>query len=964
MNHNKGNLSVYRASAGSGKTFHLALTYITLLLGYKDEAGDYHLFKADDLRRHREILAITFTNKATAEMRSRIIKELNLLAGPNEHSDYLAHLRELLGYNKEDTTPDNDIRQCARRALDSILFDLGEIQISTIDAFFQRVLRSFAYEADLAGNYELSLEDKQITEQSINELLALACDYRTTVKPKNLNPKVLKSRIANLITTQVMKGDEYRIFNSKSKLRSDLVKFVNALSGEDYQDFSTDIESFLAIPNAIENLESALKSKRAELYDQLLDFIANVRSSVINNFLYRYLNNAFLLIEQGRFNELSVANFSYFSPDFPNIEKLISAEGKKKYPDEAKQFFDEFRNLSEPFGKICTIDTLLANLKYYGLFHEVLKVRQALKVHLNTVMLSDTNTLLNKIIGDDTTPFIYERIGRRLRHFLIDEFQDTSLLQWCNLKPLLIESLSENHENLIIGDVKQCIYRFRNSDPQLLATELERTEGIKNHFNSESLASNWRSSKTVVDFNNLLFSEAGKVISQIVNSGKADAYLNVHQTAQRSELSGYVDIALNINERSSGPTIDPICRMIEHIVRQLNNGYKPGDITVLVRTNKEGKTIVNELLDAVNSGKLPASTQVLSDEALYVGSAKSVKWLVSTLRQMEQPPKRQEPKPGKLPAMTDYDLDFINERILINERSTDVDDPVAAAISEFNMRRASNEMPGADAANRLKRASGQSLFEIVETLIAQMPVQELLTTEALYINAFQDLVIDYCRGKSPSLSGFLRLWDEQLEEKAAVGLVEGVNAIRVMTIHKSKGLEFKCVHLPMVGGVLDDEKTTRWYEIGKFLESLNLGVDIPKYFPLNAKVRNTGNIPWEQTAFASQIKEYKDDQTIDELNSLYVAFTRAEQELIVTLNSSSIKFENLTATSLLWPIILSNYSENPEADNIRIGSPSTPKVDEKESKQIINIESYKIQNREDMWTNTKASRQTDSGEFL
>ncbi len=960
---NEGNLNVYRASAGSGKTFHLALTYITLLLGYKSESGRYLLFKADDMRRHREILAITFTNKATAEMRSRIVEELNTLANPASKSAYLPHLRSLLGYDASDPTPDNDIRQSARRALDSILFDLGEIQISTIDAFFQRVLRSFAYEADLAGNYELSLEDKQITEQAINELLALSCGYRSTVKPKNLNPDVLAKRISNLITNQVLNGEEYKIFNSKSSLRSELVKFVNALSGEDYQTKGADIEEFLAIPGAIENFEEALKHKRSELYTQLLEFITRVRSSAINEYLSSALSNAFNLIEQGRLRDLSRANFSYFSPNYATPEKLILVKGKKQFPDESVRFFNDLASISEPFSRLCTIETMLANMKYYGLFHEVLKVRQALKVHLNTVMLSDTNTLLNKIIGDDTTPFIYERIGRRLQHFLIDEFQDTSKLQWKNLKPLLAESLSENHENLIIGDVKQCIYRFRNSDPQLLANELEKTADIKNHFNPKSLDSNWRSSKTVVDFNNLLFSEAGRIIASQVNDSKADAYLNVAQKAEQSNLPGYVNIALNINEKT-GPTVDPITRMVEHIARQLANGFTPGDITVLVRTNKEGKTIVGELLDAVNCGKLPASTQVLSDEALYVSSAKSVKWLVGCMRQMLQPAPKQEVAAGKLPPMTDYDLDFINERILINERDNNIDDPVSAAISEFNNHRTNRRETDTNAADRLRRASGQSLYEIVQALLSQMPLQELLTTEALYINAFQDLVIDYCRGKAPSLSGFLKLWDEELEAKAAVGLVEGVNAIRVMTIHKSKGLEFKCVHLPLIGGALDEEKTTRWYDVSEFLNSLELGVDVPHYFPLNAHFRNTGSMPYELTAFADQIKEYKDDQTIDELNSLYVAFTRAEQELIVTLNSRSKNLDVMTAAGLLWPIIEANYPQAANADCIEIGSPTTPKTKNKAKKQIINIDSYKIQNREDMWRHTKASQLSDSGELL
>lgn len=973
-----GKLLVYRASAGSGKTYQLALTYITLLLGYTDEYGKYHLLHADSPRRHREILAITFTNKATAEMRRRIIKELALLADSDGNSSYLSDFRQLLGKSRDDATVDNDIHQAAQRALDSMLFDLGEIQISTIDAFFQRVLRSFAYEADLAGNYELSIEDQLMTQQAINDLLAIACGYRSTVNPKDINKSVLSRRLSQLITNQIDKGDEYKIFNSRSSLRLGLIDFVKALSGEDYQLKREEIESFLLKPGAIDDFEQALKKRTRLLEDQIGSTLARFQAQEISKYFSKYFNNAIVNFFESGLTNFTEAHYSYFNPESPKQKSVIVAEGKKKLPADTAAFFSELEMLGEPFRQLCTLQTLLNNIKYFGLFHDVVKVQQALKVHTNTVMLSDTNTLLNKIIGNSETPFIYERIGRQLRHFLIDEFQDTSRLQWQNLLPLLRDSLSStndsltgdndslvaDNESLIIGDVKQCIYRFRNSDPQLLARELEQAPGIGDNFNPKSLDNNWRSSKTIVDFNNRLFEGVGRRIeaNNLVDHNKAEAYKTVAQTAVRTNLSGYVNVALSTDGESS--SFDPVQRMLDHIARQLASGYKPGDITVLVSTNSEAKKIVSELFESVGSGKLPAYTQILSDEALLVSSAKSVRWIVSRLNQMLLLPEKKDIQVGKLPQVTEFDLDYINERISLHSQNGLISDPVEQAIEDFSDIQSRGQTTlDINEQSRKERAGGQSLFEIVQGLIATLPIEDWKSTEVLYLNAFQDLVLDYSRGRSPSLSGFMTLWNDKLSESAAVGLIEGVNAIRVMTIHKSKGLEFKCVHLPFIEGPLDEEKTTRWYEIGMFLNSLNLGVDVPAYFPLNAQRRNTGAMPVEATAFYPEIKRYKDDQTIDRLNSLYVAFTRAERELIVTIRTKK-KMGELTAAGLLWPEIEAMRT-NGDSDNqiVEFGEPTVAghESGSTNSDGLISIGTYEIRKRKNMWAQTKAANISDSG---
>ena len=231
-----GALQVCRASAGSGKTYQLALKYITLLLG-KFKAGRLQLFKGNDLRRHREILAITFTNKATQEMRRRIVRELSLLADVNSASGYRKDLHLMIDpddVNLENADIDREVSLAASRALDSMLFDFGEMQISTIDAFFQRVLRSFAYEADLAGNYELMLENDQMTDMAISDMLAHACGMKGVVVPKGLNSGYLRAQVKKLIEYQIGKGGEYKVFSPDSNLRADMVRYIGQLSDESY----------------------------------------------------------------------------------------------------------------------------------------------------------------------------------------------------------------------------------------------------------------------------------------------------------------------------------------------------------------------------------------------------------------------------------------------------------------------------------------------------------------------------------------------------------------------------------------------------------------------------------------------------------------------------------------------------------------------------------------------------------
>lgn len=962
-------LRVYRASAGSGKTYQLALKYITLLLGQWN--GDtYRLFKGDDLRRHREILAITFTNKATQEMRSRIVKELALLSDLNADSGYRKDIHLMVAPDETDLLDkdiDRRVSEAARHALDSMLFDFGEMQVSTIDAFFQRVLRSFAYEADLAGNYDLMLENDRMTDMAISNMLAMACGMKGVVMPRGVNVGYIRQRIGTIVCDQVAKGGEYKIFSADSSLRADMVKFVKQLSDEDYQAKKADIDAFLAKPNAIPRLVEALKAKRDELLLTVNERVDLVLKSEAAAKLSANARKMFDKICSGEIDSLTPTNLALLLPDAA-YGKLLN---KNKFTDDVVRFFESaVESVFDVVRTLLSINLLLRNVNFLGLFREILVVQQSLKSHLNTILLSDTNELLRLIIDDSETPFIYERIGRKLHHFLIDEFQDTSRLQWQNLLPLLSESLGNGNENLIIGDVKQCIYRFRNSNPELLAHDIDRNPRISPYIEHCSLDSNWRSAPEIVEFNNGLFEKVGQRAD--VQHPKADAYQTVRQIARNNKISGYVDIALTAKDKLHTPGFT---RMVEHMARQLRSGYTPGDIVVLVRTRSDAHAVVEALLQAGRDEQLPPGTMVLSDEALYVASARSVQWIVAQLQEMNAMPQKQQRINSRgLPSASQQDIDWLQEHLLTIAKDSTVDNPLEKAIADFNARR--QEAGSSDNAmkRRLQRASGQSLFEIVEELIRNLPDDNLRHSEAQYISAFQDLVLDYCRQTAPTLQGFLKLWDDELADKAAVGLAEGVDAVRVMTIHKSKGLEFGCVHIPILDNVIDSERNNRWYDVREFFSALGLEVDTPGYYPIKP---NSGINP-QYTAFACEFRNLKDDQTIDEINALYVAFTRACQELIVTITdprSESKKGGELPLnhpSGLICPL-LSAMTE-PSANNTwKFGEPTQKYVKpsgqgaDRQSPEYMEpliLETYETRMRENIWSQTKAANVSDSGEII
>lgn len=934
-------LTIFKASAGSGKTFQLALYYLTNILSIPIEGSTHRRLISPDISaaRHREILAITFTNKATEEMKVRIINALREVSNLKKQSSYRTALLSVID------TDASHLALASARTLSAILYDFGNMHISTIDSFFQSVLRSFAYEADLSGNYELMLDGRQLQEMAIADTLASAANMKTGTNGKALNRQQLRTWLYDFLQQRITDCKDITLFDSQSSLRRDFAFFMRNLSGDAYQKHARQLNDFFSNNRAIENLQAALASK--------LQAITAETSAIANELLlsisdFKNVASFIKCASEGRYKDYSSSNISYINGEFENSKIL------KKGTSEADA--DRLRSLFDKMLANCklqlTIDAMLKQIYSLGLFKEVDSMERELKLQQNTILLSDTTSLLHGIIDDCPTPFIYERTGQRLHHFLIDEFQDTSLMQWQNLSPLVTESLSSGYDNLIIGDVKQCIYRFRNAEPSLLDRGIELE--LSDYVSSPTLDKNFRSSPTVVEFNCGLFDK----LSQ--NMGFKGSYSSIHQSAMKTDLPGYVHVeTVNSDEEA-------LDRMIQQMQRQLDpagGGYSPGDIVVLTRTNSQARIIVEKLVsESRNGGALPG-VSVLSDEALYVNNSRAVRFMIDKLREINRLKRIKEDLPEdsralKRQSTTELDIEWMSRTLTeLNSQGIAGEDALTQMLGIFDNE--SRHAPFSNEDETLRNlGQGRSLFQIVESLVNMLPDSAWIQEEAIYISAFQDLILDFCRTSSPGINNFLNLWDSTLKSTAAIGLAAGVDAIRVMTIHKSKGLEFPCVHLPFLNDKMDDEKGLKWYDATAAFKALNLPCVTPDIFPVDSVKALDG------TFFRDEYQQNRREGMLDSLNVMYVAFTRAVNELSINMRIDSNKSLPVNIITPVLAEMSQCHLPDKEPWECNFGTPThkdcIQTIQQQEAAKTLHIDTYDTPHRlQNMWSFTEPTTEPE-----
>lgn len=953
-------LTVYKASAGSGKTYTLTYEYIKFLLGYKDpDTGIYHL-RTNPKEEHQSILAVTFTNKATEEMKRRIIKELALIAEMpsmgDEKSPYLNDLLKLYRCEPQ------QLRETARIALFQLLFNYTFFNVSTIDSFFQNVLRTFAFEAELDGNYEIELHDSLAFAAGITELLN-TIRYKDDAHSQQLS-KWIKKYMFSLID----KGNKFNVFNRRSQAFDDLYKFVKNTSNEQFKlllddkvigyfyDSSRIIKFEEKLTTEIDNIITQINDSAESALSILTEDELNGLNSNIHKPLQKwakYKRGEGFKAPSSTFIKAGTGEQSPFLSEY--IKKKTNAASLCKQEPIA----NAVASITSKVQRLKLLSLLHKDIYMLGLVGDILKNVKQYREENNLILLSDTNDLLQRIISKEEAPFIYERMGMRLKHFLIDEFQDTSKMQWLNINPLVSESLSNNYDNLIIGDEKQCIYRFRNSDPSLLREQVSREfEGnIIERGDNITENTNWRSSAEVIKFNNTLFSALASIL------GVNDVYSNVTQqvSAKHSSHHGYVKVEFFDDKDTDKEQRELLAldKMACDIKRQLNSGYKQSDIAILARWNKEGHKIIEYLMKLMaNPDADFPKINIISDDSFKIDSSPMVKLILSVLRLIND-----EADMSSRRSPQHNTKKFTHRYIFYSTNGKSPNEAIELASSKDQL----------EIDNLLEKVLDMrclNLPSLVERIIEfYITDKDTRTREAIFLTAFQDEVLDFCSHGKSDINSFLKWWDNPQAEHIITSSTE-IDAIRVMTIHKSKGLEFKCVHIPLAKWKLAGKSSLKWFkgiEIDGFEDEI-----VPPVLALSNSEKNLKGTPFEAEWLAS-----KQADKIDELNATYVAFTRAIDELCINCIYSAkgniandIKKAFELATSTFCDSLKDSYKEaNGElfipldgiVDNkiLEIGKPTTAIIESDDkcnippAEHVENCEAayYFVNSRDDVWEN-------------
>lgn len=790
-------LEIMKASAGSGKTYRLARKYISLLLQSKDRYA------------YRHILAVTFTNKATDEMKGRILKELHVLATRPQESDYHDHF--VPAYFPSDS----DLQKKAETVLSDMLHDYSAFAVSTIDRFFQQTLKAFSREIGQFASYQVELDKDSLVAESVDRILDSLTEEDSG----------LLSWLTDNVLEQIEQGGRYsmdaNLLEMAKRLKSAQRQEVMEKSGVG-ADKEYPKEKLLEIREICRRIVSDFRTAVKDSARVALDIIeqAGVNPAESNRGfmkkLYQYSE-----LEDGDAIEALPETFTSKALDHEQwFAKTKAAKLKPLvYPFLEAPLEDFCALFDKEFKVYNTAQILDGQLYGLGVAGELDKAFKELMKEKNVLCIDDSNTILRDIIDGSDAPFVYEKLGVRYEHFLLDEFQDTAGVQWSNFSPLLHESESKGGESLIVGDVKQSIYRWRGSDWKLLNDIVpDEFEGHK----EEVLDTNYRSLANVVNFNNLFFKSAAAILDRM-NGFEKDGpmsviYSDVRQmTGKKSSAKGSVSLTFC-------PKEDELKKVLEAVHEAQANGASLSEIAVLVRSNAIGEDVSMYLID----NDIP----VITDDSLRVKSSITVRRLVSLM------------------SFADNPQDTVNGYLA---ESLDI---------------------------ALPRECG-SLVDMVEALFRELKTKDadgLWKGEALHIQSFMDHVQEYVSMNGNSLRGFLKYWDG---ENPSICSPSSGESVRVMTIHKSKGLDFPYVIIPFAENI-------NLYKAGSYwcvpeLEGTPLdGVADGVYDVTLSKAS-------EDTLFAEDYRKENFLQQVDNINTIYVAMTRAALGMHIIAKTPSAK---------------------------------------------------------------------------
>ena len=805
LNQNNKPFKIYKASAGSGKTFTIVKEYLTLCLG--DNADAY-----------REILAVTFTNKAANEMKAKILRFLLGISEGSSKGDIRqmrSYLISALGIEEREL-----IRR-AKQLYIKILHNYSDMAVCTIDSFVQRLSRSFAKELDLPGQYSVILDNDDLIDEII----------------QRLSDEIGKDQFITKILSEFV---EFNLSEETSwNVKKLIGEFIEKLLSEDayrkgnYQNFiALDEEKYKTIKKYVhsenektkESLSLIIKNIEAEenrLGITDLDYNGKAKTG---------LSSVKKKMQEGK-SSVTTAT----------IEKILS--GEKNWNDAKSLVSDNsivsvYSNAIEKYkslySKKLIFETIEKDLYLYVLRNHVFELIREYIAETSQVHISEFNKRISDILGDCSVPFIYERIGERYRHYFIDEFQDTSVLQWQNFLPLIENSLSFGNMNMIVGDAKQSIYRFRSGEVEQiinLPKIYKRPEGefglrCEEQFVSSAqkmtLGTNFRSSKNVIKFNNTFFRYAGRLLKS------GDVYNDAEQVYDPQKPDGFVSVEVFHGEMKTAEYKEKVkASMLKQILALHKQGVDYKDITILVRSNSDGTDIADYL---VANG-----IEVLSAESVLLQSSDKVQLIANTLK------------------------------LMVDDKN-----PVTKlAVDHFG---------GRNARPIVSTTPQNASYNIYDTCVQICKSNNFNILEDVFLQYFMNMVHEWQSRHSAGISDFLEFWEKK-KSKLAVQITGDLDCVNIMTIHKAKGLEFKVVMYPYADTNLKSSFTQS--EIWIQCADNQYTKDIPY---LDAFLLKLSKEKLTGTIFEKLVETENNKTMLDNLDIMYVAMTRAKNMLFVYTN--------------------------------------------------------------------------------
>lgn len=828
-------LVVYKASAGSGKTFTLAVEYIKLLI---DNPWEY-----------RSILAVTFTNKATGEMKERILSQLFGIATGDKNSDgYFHAVQQSTGKTEQ------EIREKAQTALNYIIHDYSHFRVETIDSFFQSVMRNLARELELNANLNIELNNEEALGEAVDVLL----------EKLDRHSPVL-SWILEYINEQIKNDKNWNVSHEIKRFGMNIFNEDFVERGGALRDKLQDKSFLYHYRNDLKELQLSILDQMGSFADQFFDVLES-RGLEPTDLKQgnRGISSYFRKMKEGKLTEKdrgATVDACLKSPEewATKTSKLrneiIELAETELIP--LLQTCEEFRKKNNVLLNSCEL-----SLKYINTLQLLNNI--STEVHIqnqqkNRFLLAETNALLHKLLRQDDSSFVFEKIGTNIKHVMIDEFQDTSKMQWNNFKMLLLEGLSQGENSLIVGDVKQSIYRWRGGDWNILNNLNRRIDAFP--IRTINLQTNRRSAPNIIQFNNQFFPKACRHLYELYkldNNDLKKAYEDVGQQwiePQNSNQSrGYVKVEFLENTPEKTYADLTLEKLAEEAGRLIENGARPADIAILVRKRKD----IPAIADYFNKN---TSLTLISDEAFRLESSQAVCMLIDALRYLVNPED----------AINKANLAIGYQRI-IHPEQTDINTILLEQTNRFLPKELVQQQ------NELRMMPLYELLEQLYRLFYKKGSQgeETAHNQDAYLLNFFDHVLNYLKENSSDLSSFLLFWEEELYKKTIPASEQ--DGIRIMTIHSSKGLEFLHVLIPFCDWKLTGEKSSLVWCSTEYepFSKLNL---TPVAFKESMA----------ESVFRQDYYHELLQLLVDNLNILYVAFTRPKQNLIVLSKQKATK---------------------------------------------------------------------------